>query len=711
MTHPGNQSIDTTPFTREARRSLINTFVEVARELARPPSKRRRRYVDRNFESIFFEKWFREDGHGYFFLFKRNLTITNIQHAELLALLRQFAQPESGTRHDEYLIRSPDLFSQSLGEMLALVDDATKPAAWNTIADTYGPLLMRTIVYRTFYGSAAVYLPPGLDVDLARLCGVAGYIHSCGPEVYVRSTDKADPFWLSDNVRRHVSTIPAGRKVPFIVYAHEDFQTDQGDDPSLYRHGLDGVKIYIDKYDMKDKSLAEVLNQLRRQPRLWIPSAGNAKRQKEAAESSGQLFGPTLWLLVDTSVMVNARPQRGPDRYYICYQQAYKNENPFHVFDENMPAWVNQTTIPHTLATAMINLTRPWSDSEGSVVVVDPFVGTGTMWLAALADKQLDAYGFDIDQQTRQLVNDNLQFFAMAALDLERLAERIDTFANEIEGSADPSGELGTGYHWASTIEDGASSVSADDWRKFDVRLAYYLVERTLKRSGRAIARGSKGWTVAIVSEARLLTSQTRALARIRRRQESLHAVRVDNLVVYPSTYSDACSIDAQMLAEIPEIRRNDARIKGSQNAVSLKLADVDAVVTDPPYGFNTRNELEQLAKLYAGWLRTAISWLGEHGQLVFCLPERSHSGRRIPFFAQRLVVSQQVLTIARELDREVYLPAQVVPHLGMTSFFLPPYYWESERALRRSVMHFHIRPRRSSVLVPSTAAIGGVIQ
>lgn len=47
---------------------------------------------------IFFKKWFRENGTPYFFLFKKNLSVTNTQYVELFSLI---------TRHSTYDFASP----------------------------------------------------------------------------------------------------------------------------------------------------------------------------------------------------------------------------------------------------------------------------------------------------------------------------------------------------------------------------------------------------------------------------------------------------------------------------------------------------------------------------------------------------------------------------------------------------------------------------
>ena len=42
-------------------------------------------------QKSFFRSWFKDGGGSFFFLFRRNLYITNISHAELMSLLRIYA--------------------------------------------------------------------------------------------------------------------------------------------------------------------------------------------------------------------------------------------------------------------------------------------------------------------------------------------------------------------------------------------------------------------------------------------------------------------------------------------------------------------------------------------------------------------------------------------------------------------------------------------
>src|SRR5262249_16007055 len=137
---------------------------------------------------------------------------------------------------------------------------------------------------------------------------------------------------------------------------------------------------------MGEYRLVQVLNQMRDRFRDLLVMPDPGKHETHAACLDEEIdHERTLFLIVDQTERPNN--QASPERYYICYHQIYVNGNPFHFFDENKPAWKAHTTIPHTLAGAMINLTRPWWPQLSpriKVAIVDSFAGTGTVCLEAL---------------------------------------------------------------------------------------------------------------------------------------------------------------------------------------------------------------------------------------------------------------------------------------------------------------------------------------
>ncbi|GAB5522446.1 MAG: hypothetical protein Roseis2KO_03180 [Roseivirga sp.] len=121
-------------------------------------------------------------------------------------------------------------------------------------------------------------------------------------------------------------------------------------------------------------------------------------------------------------------------------------------------------------------------------------------------------------------------------------------------------------------------------------------------------------------------------------------------------------------------------------SAVELAPNSNRLVICDPPYGFNTIEEDQGLADLYSDFLDKAIASLKPYGQLVLCVPAESYTGRDLPFCTQRDIISRQIILKAKSQKRLIYNPAKSVPNKSLSA----PYYWEADKALRRSILHFY---------------------
>lgn len=343
--------------------------------------------------SRFFRDWFRVHGSAFYFLFKKNLTVTNLQHAELIALLRLHTKEGARIPGDELQFQNPEQFTATLNNIVNCFSGQPADIV-STLVDQYRRLFQRTVVVRPLFGSAAVFLPYGLELDLAAMCAYSGYIHSAGALVYLRRVDKAAKSDLRDALSSHLArTVQEGKKLYFVAYAHEDF--DEIDVPyqADLRHGLDDTKIYVQKFYLESSPLVSVLDEIAAElhEHLVLAPPGQPEiARKKYTEEAYAVRDRTLWLMVDHAVS-NTPRTRGDHRYFICYDQQFKNETPLHLFDEDKPAWTAPITIPHTMLGAMLNLTRPHWPQKGVVKIADPFVGTGTSVLEALKFKKSEA--------------------------------------------------------------------------------------------------------------------------------------------------------------------------------------------------------------------------------------------------------------------------------------------------------------------------------
>lgn len=649
----------------------------------------------------FFKSWFRQSGRSYYFLFKKNLSVTNIQFAELLALVQAHLDTASGEALGSVQFFSTEEFYEAIRSLADSLPDGDSHSSRRAriLAELYSPLLRRAVVVKPFFGSCSVFLPYHLDINLEAICAESGYIHSCGPSVFVRRVDKSLKSDFFRALQEHLpKSRPPGPPPFFVFYAHEDFTEDDRGQASDLRHGLDDVKIHVEKFYMSSDHLVTVFREMQTifEGRLKIPNPGSYLREHVGEHDRDH----TLWLVLDHNPG-GAPRRRGEHPYFICYDQQFLNENPFHIFDENKPAWIAHTTIPHTLLGAMINLTRPfWRRDQ--TVICDPFVGSGTTWLEAQKFSGVDVLCSDLDPVAVMAAKDNAQIFSMNSKGLQTsLAEVSRSLA--IDDPTDSGGR--TSEHAPAKVPDWLDLTldEVERWREKGnlgfpdrivndlesrsmlERLQFYIGLRAIRRHQAGFERGSRSRSEAFDEETVQLVDEFKRLLELRQRPVRRNR---NPFTLVEGRYSPGCTLDHRWLRERSARERIDRSlvVRGIEE---LKPESADIVIADPPYGFNTDDDREQLARLYAMMIDRMVRALRSGGQLVLCLPERSRTGRALPFFTQREIVTQQVLLASEQQRRRVLREARSLPE-GLLSL-RPPYYWESEKALRRAILHFHL--------------------
>ncbi|MCL6508421.1 MAG: hypothetical protein K6T59_15515 [Bryobacteraceae bacterium] len=237
----------------------------------------------------FFEAWFRTHGTPLFFLFNKNLKVTNIQFAELLALIRRYVTSSVDATPIEVQFVSPRDFNATVTHIISTFhrDPQHPDHRWKTLADLYADMISRLICVDAFFGSCAVFLPPGLRLSLIDVCFRAGYIHSCGLNVFTRNVYKARKEVFISRVLTHCRKhFTGGNKVLFRVYCHEDFTPYDRPYEKALQAGLDDVKIHLGKTYMGGAALVEVLEELNEKTggMLIIPAPGDYHRSARHAE-------------------------------------------------------------------------------------------------------------------------------------------------------------------------------------------------------------------------------------------------------------------------------------------------------------------------------------------------------------------------------------------------------------------------------------------
>ncbi len=649
----------------------------------------------------FFQRWFRIHGDSYYFNFKKNLHVTNLQFAELVALLQSLGCDRSGIEL-ELQFASNREFRAGLRDIVGSFPIRTRGDAeffYDLVAELYHGILESTVVIDPYFGSCSVFLPHNMLLDLAQLCAYGGYIHSCGRSVYVKNANDANAKSFSSALERYLKQFyPDTMSILFVVYAEEDFT--QGDIERQRRerlmHGLSDKKIYVERFYMGEDRLVKVLQELARHPKLGvqleIPPPGDRIKTHGNIDRRN-----SIWLVKDNSVHSNG--ERGEEVYYICYHQLYKNANPFHLFDENKPAWMSHTTTPHTLIGAMLNVTRPgWPNRPPKIC--DPFVSTGTTMFEALKFDNASIFGSDLSPATEFLCHDNVRIFSASPGQLDEWGRFLSSASGPMLPSFRTSktdldfmrGYLKVREHFAGFVykegeiqvldEEKLAIALADE--SFEERLVTYSALRALRRNEGAHLRGRLDdveWDRVVREEAIRLAHEIGELSSLR--QKELFG-KIGCIAVVGSMYSEACTIEPQVIDSEWKKRVTIRQM----HVEDLEFNEYDVIIADPPYGFNTDDEIERMARLYGKMIPILVKALRDGGQLVLALPERSYTGRKSPYFMHKEVVTQQVLLAAKDANREIVTRSVPEP----TKLYRPPYYWRSEKALSRAILHFRFR-------------------
>ncbi len=240
-------------------------------------------------------------------------------------------------------------------------------------------------------------------------------------------------------------------------------------------------------------------------------------------------------------------------------------------------------------------------------------------------------------------------------------------------------------------------------------RLLFYLLLKAYRRNSRAFKSGDSNWADAVSNSAAELSDRVVSLVSICSAEPYDAVPRApDHIELIRTRYS---------LGGLPRFNLDALEAAGDENSSlhgthltkwvrQQNAAEVegycDVILTDPPYGFNTDEDPLSLGELYLRSLEAMLGALrpGTDCHLIVCLPEQSFVGRATPWYTRRPAYVRQVFALVDRYDREVIRVGQVFPSHGRTAG--PPYYWQSDRALRRSILHFVLRPAPSTPDTPT---------
>ncbi|MEO8374476.1 MAG: hypothetical protein ABI471_04570 [Sphingomonas bacterium] len=662
-------------------------------------------------------------GQKYVFVFNQNLRRTNLQIAELLALLRLHTHYE-GDRDQARVegiefstfSETTELFASAVGGIREINDE--------NLASFYEEISHQVdtkLLVELFYGSASVYLPQHLTLDLALICGESGYIHSCGQQVLLRNVEKATEEEFTTAISDAFYLRKQGEKFLLVPYCHEDFSVkDRGYTPFL-EYGLDDLKINMAKAYVGSTRLHELVNEIGdtlRKSLLVAPSNYKDSASVFQKKFEGEEMN-TIWIVTDST---HNLPDRfpGSKKFYILYLQEYKGSNYYHFYDENKPAWASHTTLPHSLAGALINLARPHFPRHRPAQIADPFCGSGTTFLEAQKFENIACHLSDRAAIFDFIVRDNVEFFQLTKRELTLLAVDLQQFFGVAPETPAPAIRSQKGraqefpsykLHRIRTLVDNLAVECGNDFLRLPLnklaphlsskiklidRVLFYLSLRVSVRGWTDIARMTTTWQSYFQRELVQLISQIENHAK-NVSEDSVRISTTSRIVKANGTYSPSVYPDRPILA-----------VNDLFSSIQFSVADItvlepglyDAIITDPPYGFNTDEDYWELARFVREMIPKLIESLKpQGGQLLLAAPQASFSGRVVIPFVRSLLLGREVIKWCSKNGRECVNLATVLPQ--DLSSIRPPYYWIAEKTLQRKILHFWVRRVEDGATTP----------
>lgn len=357
------------------------------------------------------------------FLFFKNAGVTNIQHAELVHLVRNHSKIlfEKDANLIFATTKEYEFFIKNICSSYFEIDAPfrTRTSALEAMGEMaehvtidYGDIIRTTIILDFYYTSAVMHVPISIHVDLRTITLSSGYIHSSGGALYVRRLDKTRSDELLSSLR--AASPPNLPKPTYLIpYADEFFRPYEHGVTST-RDGLDGVSLKLAKHFIGHEPIDDILTAISADTECKYYVAPGLKDYRQERDAADVASNYSVWFITDgTLVATKASPYRcGDELYFIAYKQFFFNDNPLLFFKERKPAWFASTTIPHSLSRCMLNLARKRGSKSEPIDILDPFAGTGTTLIDAyIGYPNAKIVGLDIDKGAACEIEDNLDFF------------------------------------------------------------------------------------------------------------------------------------------------------------------------------------------------------------------------------------------------------------------------------------------------------------
>ena len=594
-----------------------------------------------------------------FFVFKSSIDKTDIQKGELISLIEMQKDDiaisilEADVFINEYTNRKNSFFS---------FNDDVSSSNDNS-------------VYIVFFFQTALVIS-NFELDIIEILRRAGYIQSCGQFIFFSKWERLD---IDNNIAPTIKSFHKENNTWYetIFYKKSD---------NLKENKLSGLLIDDKRYHIGSSafnsasaSLDNKVNEIN-----YIKSFDN--------KGEGKIFLIKEQGKVNNhSIISDLYPDRNLVDYCICYLSEYKKDNIIHEIDdlsEAKPYWAGIFTTPHILINAMLNLAKVTQNS----IVLDPFCHTGTV---AIEASQIGCKVISCDLDGAQGAEDNFDFLCNGSENLKNLliqieekfndSNQISAFQNIIENNikSNPQG-----------LPEIKGNKPIENIQDLSHRLFFYILRRyhmEIKRASKKLME-SENYFKEMFLEVEEKDSKIKPGYNLFVKQYKLFedAIKENQMPIVTVNKNDNenftdCQYKTKRVGYINKqnINCNKYWKKDiTKDEYEIEDNSLDAVVTDPPYGYGENLSEIKVKEIYSSLIKKSFKWLKPNGYLVFCALDKVKTGR-----TKGLLFTEDIIEILNDIAKKNKINFISNTILSINRFYPTVYYWKSKYALNRSII------------------------
>ena len=596
------------------------------------------------------------DSYCYTFIFTESSDSTNVQFNELECLIRMI-YPQIVN------IKTVPLLTLFKGQKL-------KP---NTILQT--KFKQSSIIKTTFN-----------EELLGNIAKRASYLHSCGPLINAFQMDTASV----ETVREDISNFIRQRnisKFELSFYTRDQF--------GQRADALEGLLIDEKRFFLRELPFEHARNRLESWDgpgKIVLDSALEKDARIWIYKDVNEGFGETsIWNY----------PEKEDEIFLIIYNPKFRVKNALFDLDnaaEAKPYWKGIDTTPERLMSAMLNLAQ----IQTGQVILEPFAHTGTLIHEAVKyDLEKIIYN---DKFETIGAKDNLELLTSHPEEIIKLVHEIRSRMMLKNGSSQlPSyanirelvqsslkWEADEAYPKITGIDVLQKKNSWLDQR--ECRLLFYIIRRFYIENRIGCIRNNTSKKSKTYGKFRdmlegneliaLNEFTSNALNQIQIYAEKISRIGTERVSkgIVDIGYSPIAQDKCQFL--VP-----DSNIDISKYGIPLEENSIDAIITDPPYGYGSLEDQKKIMVLYKKFFEEAYKVLKPCGRIVMCVLDKVRTGKEI----LPEVMTEGVVELANNVAKSrniSFLTNNLRPY-GRDELLLS--YWKAKHKLNRGILAFQI--------------------